>query len=213
MHLDTGLYPKTDRAKRSQEVVITEKLDGSNLGFFNDNGKLVIAQRNRVYSYEEINKSFCYRGLLGWLEDHHEELLNSLHPGSGIFGEWLGMGKIGYGSSELDKKFYYFAKARLEWTPHNTPFVTHLNNDPDLLHYAFVEQECPDFIAPVPRVAEIGLTNTTVSIKYLDNLYKDYCEKVGRRVEGFVVYYRFANKIVKYVRCKNGKPSPHKERG
>ena len=40
------LYPKTKRVQYKNRVVITEKLDGSNIGFFKVNGELVIAQRN-----------------------------------------------------------------------------------------------------------------------------------------------------------------------
>ena len=50
------LYPKTERYKQSLKgYQITEKLDGSNLGLGNFNGKLLIAQRNNVFLWDELN--------------------------------------------------------------------------------------------------------------------------------------------------------------
>jgi len=44
-----SLYPKTKRlSKNSKKIVVTEKLDGSNIGFFKLNGELVIATRNNI---------------------------------------------------------------------------------------------------------------------------------------------------------------------
>ena len=59
------LYPKTKRVTFKNRVVITEKLDGSNIGFFKVNGKLLIAQRNNIISIDEIeeNKGMLYQGL------------------------------------------------------------------------------------------------------------------------------------------------------
>lgn len=59
------LYPKTKRVTFKNRIVITEKLDGSNIGFFKVNGKLLIAQRNNIISIDEIeeNKNMLYGGL------------------------------------------------------------------------------------------------------------------------------------------------------
>lgn len=35
------LYPKTERVKLNNKIVITEKLDGSNIGFFKVNRKTI----------------------------------------------------------------------------------------------------------------------------------------------------------------------------
>lgn len=53
------------------------------------------------------------RGLYGWLKENAEEILTNLYDNSGICGEWIGMGKIAYGGSDIDKKFYAFAKAKI----------------------------------------------------------------------------------------------------
>lgn len=60
------LYPKTKRVQFKNRVTITEKLDGSNIGFFKVNGKLLIAQRNNIFEIDELeeNKGMLYKGLL-----------------------------------------------------------------------------------------------------------------------------------------------------
>ena len=59
------LYPKTKRVLYKNRVTITEKLDGSNIGFFKVKGKLLIAQRNNVFEVDELedNKGMLYNGL------------------------------------------------------------------------------------------------------------------------------------------------------
>ena len=80
------LYPKTKRISNAiGKISITEKMDGSNLGFFKLNGELVIATRNNVL---EIGDPLIkgYKGLDEWLEENSEVLLDSLHEGSGTAG-------------------------------------------------------------------------------------------------------------------------------
>ena len=70
------LYPKTKRVGLKNEVVITEKLDGSNIGFYKLNGELYVAQRNNIFTMAELedNKGMLYSGLLGWLQENGEHL-------------------------------------------------------------------------------------------------------------------------------------------
>ena len=65
------LYPKTKRVQFKNRVVITEKLDGSNIGFFKVNGKLLIAQRNNIFTMDELeeNKGMLYKGLMRLVRD------------------------------------------------------------------------------------------------------------------------------------------------
>lgn len=51
------LYPKTKRVKFKNKVVITEKLDGSNIGFFKVNGELLIALRSNILRMSEIEEN------------------------------------------------------------------------------------------------------------------------------------------------------------
>lgn len=207
------LYPKTERIS-NPVYQITEKLDGSNLGFFNLFGELLIAQRSNTYKLSEIDnpevKGAMYGGLYKFLKEHGETLLNSLYSGSGVFGEWIGMGKIKYGGSDIDKPFYIFAKANIAENYNEDYEISNLYWKRDLLKYSFILQEPPEFMGFVPLVAEA----TEISLSALDALYEEYTAKVNRKVEGFVIMLdNNGRSINKYVRFKNGKPSPHFVRG
>ena len=194
------LYPKTKRVKFENKVVITEKLDGSNIGFFKVNGELIIAQRNYIFKLNEIDKNIVYKGLIGWLEEHGSDLKNRLIEGSGFFGEWIGMGKIGY--PDLDKKVYMFAKANLDTKGE----VKNLYYDHKLFKYPFENQEFPNYIGIVPVVEEC---ESVPNIEKLNCLYEIYRNKVNRNVEGFIIAQN--NNVNKYVRMKNGKLQDHHE--
>ena len=195
------LYPKTKRVQFKDRVVITEKLDGSNIGFFKENGNLIIAQRNNIFLIQELedNKQILYRGLKDWLDEHGEDLENKLIEGSGFFGEWIGMGKINY--PDLDKKVYMFAKAN-----YSNGEIKNLYYEHELFKYPFVNQEFPEYIGIVPVVEEI---NNLPTIETLDYKYETYKTKVNRNVEGFVIARD--NNVNKYVRMKNGQLQAHHE--
>ena len=192
------LYPKTKRVRFENKVVITEKLDGSNIGFFKINGELIIAQRNYVFKANEIDKNMAYKGLIGWLEENGEDLKNRLVEGSGFFGEWIGMGKIKY--PDLDKKVYMFAKANYDKE------IKNLYYEHELFKYPFEKQELPKYIGIVPVVKEC---ENILNIEKLNYLYEIYKTKVQRNVEGFIIAQN--NNVNKYVRMKNGKLQDHHE--
>ena len=195
------LYPKTKRVQYKNRVIITEKLDGSNIGFFKVNGELIIAQRNNILLLSEIedNKNILYGGLYGWLKEYGKDLQERLIEGSGFFGEWIGMGKIKY--PDLDKKVYMFAKAN-----YDKGEIKNLYYEHGLFKYPFVNQEFPEYIGIVPVVQE---TNNNPDIEKLNCLYEIYKNKVNRNVEGFVIAQN--NNVNKYVRMKNGKLQDHHE--
>lgn len=200
------LYPKTTRVG-DVKVQVTEKLDGSNLGFFNLEGDLLIAQRSNLYLLSEIEevKGSLYRGLYQWLKDNGDNLLASLHEGSGVFGEWIGIGQLKY-SESLDKKYYIFAKANIVGSmDDNTIEATNLLWRRDLLQYPFVDQEIPEYIGLPNLVATLA---ASASVEVLDEIYDDYLEEVDRPVEGFVILEQ-NGAITKYVRNKGGKLGPH----
>lgn len=76
--LKKTLYPKTERVKISNEKVcqITEKLDGINLCIFKLNDKLHIAQRNNIYTIDDLEnvKDIIYKGLYNWLIENKTNL-------------------------------------------------------------------------------------------------------------------------------------------
>lgn len=193
------IYPKTQRISvNGEKIQLTEKLDGSNLVIFKLNDEIYFAQRNTILKYDELqeNKQILYKGLLEWANNYINILKDELYECSCLCGEWLGMGKLKYSVDEFDKRFYMFAKARID---ENFNLIN-LNYDHEQFIYPFSNQIIPNFIGIVPVVCNIVYLPTKSN---LDELYKKYCEKVNRPVEGFVI--NFHNIITKYVRMKNGK--------
>ena len=200
------LYPKTVRIGLHPNIIITEKLDGSNLGLFKLGDTLYVATRSNVFALNEIEdaKPVLYKGLYGWLKEYGESLLASLNDGSAIWGEWIGMGKLKYDFE--DKRFFMFAKGNVD-----ADFkVTNLKYDPNLFHYSFQEDWTPNYVEHVPVVLpEAGYED--LNIGALNYLYDQYTLEVGRNVEGFVI--NINGQICKYVRMKNGKLADHFEHG
>lgn len=197
--IKSEIYPKTPRISvNGEKIEITEKLDGSNLVIFKLNDEIYFAQRNTILKYDELeeNKQILYKGLLGWANQYIKVLQEELYEGSCLCGEWLGMGKLKYTVDEFDKRFYMFAKARID-EEYN---LSNLNYDHEQFIYPFNSQIIPAFIGIVPVVGNIFYLPDKEN---LDKIYERYCEKVNRPVEGFVI--NFHNIITKYVRMKNGK--------
>ena len=207
------LYPKTTRYNENEKgYIITEKLDGSNLGIGRIGEQIYICQRDYVFTLEEIieGTKLEYKGLRNWLVEHQRELKELIYDGSILFGEWLGRGKISY--LHLDKfknRFYLFAKGRINLN-NDTLELSNLVYDLSLLHYVFTTQEFPEFISRVPLVDKLE----DISTENLDIVYNNYIDKENRKVEGFVIYDIRSKSIKKYVRYdRNGKLVPHKEIG
>jgi len=96
-------FPKMPRLKR--EIVITEKIDGTNAQIaFDEDGKMFAGSRNRWITPENDNYGFAR-----WAYEH-EEQLRQLGPGR-HFGEWWGQGiQRRYGLTE--KRFSLFNVSR-----------------------------------------------------------------------------------------------------
>lgn len=199
--INKQIYPKTKRIPLSNTIYVTEKIDGSNLGLFNLNDKLYIAQRGLVFSIDEIEeiKDKMYRGLYSWLKENAENI--KLNNNSCIFGEWLGMGQIKYGEI-FNEKLLMFAKANVD----DEFNVTNLKYDHNLFKYSFINEERPTFIGLVPMVSVLNKMPTK---EELDKIYENYLNLVNRKVEGLII--NFNNNILKYVRFKNGKEEEHHE--
>ena len=207
------LYPKTTRYSENEKgYVLTEKLDGSNLGIGRIGEQIYICQRNYVIPLEEVQhgSNSIYKGLTEFCREYGEQLKELIYDGSIIFGEWLATGKLKYLHLEKFKnRFYIFAKGRINLN-NDMLELSNLVYDLDLLHYVFTNQEFPNFISRVPLVMVIK----DLYLENLDNLYESYVEKEGRKVEGFVIYDKKSKVIKKYVRYnRNGQLVPHKETG
>ena len=98
-------FPKM--ARWSREIIITEKLDGTNASIFiGENGEFLTGMRTRWITPENDNFGFSK-----WAHENKEELLKL---GAGThFGEWWGLGiQRNYGLKE--KRFSLFNVHR--WT-------------------------------------------------------------------------------------------------
>ncbi len=190
------LYPKTPRVW-NDKIIITEKLDGSNLWIFKINWKILIAQRNNCFYEDELNKSLMYKWLFSWLNENKDKL--DLLEWRWVFGEWIGMGKIWYWETDINKRFYIFAKANID----EELEISNLNYNRDLFIYPFESQNIPNCMWIVPELSY----SWNIDISSLDILYNDYCIKVNRKVEWFIINNN--NIIKKYVRLKNWKLTEH----
>lgn len=93
-------YPKIARLKR--EVIVTEKIDGTNAAIIiSDDGEIYCQSRTKVITPKSDNAGFA-----NWVETNKTELVKQLGPGI-HFGEWWGQGiQRGYGIYE--KRFSLF---------------------------------------------------------------------------------------------------------
>ncbi|HQC54958.1 MAG TPA: RNA ligase family protein [Clostridia bacterium] len=201
--INKSIYPKTVRIPiEGDQVVITEKLDGSNLVIFKLNGKLYVAARNWIFDIEnpEDFNEISYSGLQNWLKIYKSTLLDTLQEGVAICGEWLGMGTIKYSIDKFDKRYYMFATANVD----NDFNLSNLTYYEEYFALPFTNQEIPYFIGIRPEVTR---TQVMPNKKFLDSLYEKYTSVEKRDVEGFIVIV--ANTIKKYVRLKGGKLIEH----
>jgi hypothetical protein len=95
-------FPKIARLNR--EIVVTEKIDGTNASVYigADGGEFLVGSRTRWITPEADNHGFAR-----WAHGHEEEL-RTLGPGH-HYGEWWGSGiQRGYGLEKGEKRFSLF---------------------------------------------------------------------------------------------------------
>lgn len=132
--MDFEPFPKMPRLSR--EIIITEKLDGTNAQIFiTDDGDMLTGSRTRWITPADDNYGFAR-----WAEGNKDELLQ-LGPGR-HFGEWWGSGiQRRYGLTE--KRFSLFNVSR--WTDDVRPAICHVV--PTLYRGEFSQAEINDAIA------------------------------------------------------------------
>lgn len=99
-------FPKI--ARLSREIIVTEKIDGTNAQVWvsDDGSELRAGSRSRWITAAEDNFGFAR-----WVADHRDELL-TLGPGR-HFGEWWGSGiQRGYSLPKGEKRFSLFNISR-----------------------------------------------------------------------------------------------------
>lgn len=95
-------WPKIPRLNR--DIVITEKIDGTNAAvIITDDGQVGAQSRTRLITPDADNFGFAR-----WVYDNAEALADAFGPGR-HFGEWWGSGiQRGYGLTKGEKRFSLF---------------------------------------------------------------------------------------------------------
>lgn len=94
-------------ARLSREMIVTEKIDGTNAQVHITEDGLIFAGSRSRWIWPEMDNF----GFAAWVRDHAEEL-KALGPGS-HYGEWWGSGiQRGYGLPKGEKRFSLFNVAR-----------------------------------------------------------------------------------------------------
>jgi hypothetical protein len=142
-------FPKI--ARWSREIVITEKIDGTNGSIIIENGEIGAASRNRLLKTDDDNFGFA-----NWVQDNKETLITDLGEGR-HFGEWFGSGiQRGYGLKE--KRFALFNVKR--WFEAAHEFVTPRLTVVPILHEGenkgYAAEVCMELLRTMGSQAAIG---------------------------------------------------------
>ena len=152
-------WPKIPRAVLGN-VVITEKMDGTNACVIIENGEIIgVQSRNRMLNIGKENDNY---GFAQYVWDNKEKFLEL---GEGRhYGEWCGLGIQGNPHCFPEKRFYLFNTRR--WGVHHLP---------------------PEGIYVVPVLYQGEYSNSVVDT-VMNNL-KTTSEASGYVAEGCVVYF------------------------
>lgn len=80
-----------EQIEKGTEIIIQEKIDGSNTAIYNDNGKIRYFSRS-----QELTGEDGLNGFIKWIKFRENKILENLPIGYVLYGEWLGQGKINY---------------------------------------------------------------------------------------------------------------------
>lgn len=174
-------FPKM--ARLSREVIVTEKIDGTNAQVFisPDGQQLLAGSRTRWITPQDDNHGFA-----AWVEAHRDELL-TLGPGR-HFGEWWGAGiQRRYGLSE--KRFSLFNVQR--WALYGTDPQRIATADPRIEKWQDVLPACCGLVPVLYR----GPFRTAAIETALDGLIAEGSAAAPgfRKPEGLVVFHTAAN--------------------
>ena len=173
-------FPKI--ARLSRDVIVTEKIDGTNAQVcITEDGSVIAGSRTRWITTIDDNFGFA-----AWVQEHREELL-TLGVGR-HFGEWWGKGiQRGYGLSE--KRFSLFNVQR--WALYGTTPKTYPTADPRVIR---TQDVLPPCCGLVPVLMQ-GMFNTDVINNYLELLRQQgsYAAPGFMRPEGIVIFHTAGN--------------------
>jgi len=102
--------PFSKIARLNREVILTEKIDGTNASVHVlEDGTVLAGSRTRWITPDDDNFGFAR-----WVKEHEDELRTGLGVGA-HYGEWWGSGiQRGYGLTKGEKRFSLFNTGR--WT-------------------------------------------------------------------------------------------------
>lgn len=186
-----------EKIEKGEQVVIQEKIDGSNTAIFNDNGKLRLYSRS-----QELTGEDGLGGFVQYVRAKESEILKHLPNGYVLYGEWLNQGKIPYNSLAKQGKiepYYVFDMAKeIEEKPTEDEDFTRI--------FASIEEmkEIANKIG-FKTVPELGVVNLTsyeeLKQQYVDN-QKSALEGTDCIREGIVMKTLDGQKRIKIVADK-----------
>jgi hypothetical protein len=188
-------FPKM--ARLSRDVVITEKIDGTNAQIFiTEDGDLFVGSRNRWITPNNDNYGFAR-----WVEGNRDDILK-LGPGR-HFGEWWGSGiQRGYGLTKGDKRLSLFNTSR--WALYGTEPQRIPTADPSIEKYKDLLPECVGLVPELYR----GPFNTRDIDTFLSILGErgSLASKGFMDPEGIIVFHTAANIGFKKTLKDDGAP-------
>jgi hypothetical protein len=186
-------FPKLARLQR--EVIITEKIDGTNAQvYITDDGKMLTGSRTRWITPEDDNFGFAR-----WARDNKDELMQ-LGPGH-HFGEWWGRGiQRNYGLNE--RRFSLFNVSR--WCLHGETPKQIPTGDPRIVKMQEVIPACCHL---VPILWQ-GLFTAAIPTVHLWELSQTGSQAAPgfARPEGIVVFHVAGNVGFKMTLDNDGVP-------
>ena len=183
-----------EQIEKGTEVIIQEKIDGSNTAIYNDNGKIRYFSRS-----QELTGEDGLNGFIKWIKFRENKILENLPIGYVLYGEWLGQGKINYNSLAKQGKiepYYAFDLVK--------EIVDKPTEDEDFTRvFASIEEmkkiASKIGLKTVPELDRIILNSyEELKQKYVDN-QKSALEGTDCIREGIVIKTIYGDKRIKIV--------------
>jgi hypothetical protein len=167
-------YGKTPRLFR--DMVVTEKIDGTNAGIrVTDDGAIIAQSRNRIITPDADNHGFA-----AWVAEHAGVLTDVLGPGL-HFGEWWGSGiGRGYDLPKGEKRLSLFNVKRWEGQEDELGMVPGLG------------------VVPVLHRGTFNTRHVQIVLEHL-KASGSVCAPGFMRPEGVVVFHSQAGQVFKVL--------------
>ena len=186
-----------EQIEKGTEIIIQEKVDGSNTAIYNDNGKIRYFSRS-----QELTGEDGLGGFVKYIKNKEDKILENLTIGYVLYGEWLGQGKINYNSLAKQGKIEPYYAFDLVKEIINKP-----TEDEDFTRVFASIEEMKDIaskigLKTVPELNLIDFTNyEELKQEYVDN-QKSALEGTDCIREGIVIKTLDGEKRIKIVADK-----------